>query len=185
MKKLFFLIVTMIFWGSVQAQGIMEAPIPGIDTLKIKPELKPEFDLSGSLMMPPLSVPLFSRPITIDSPLFDFSPAINSKWTVYDKNLDFYPSLSPRFSTIGNGGFVPLFIHSGTVFNQATYQVSNKLMVGGNSFGANSVFTPPMTRPGANQWEIRGASMFMEYKVSKNFSIGAQISVQGKSTLHP
>lgn len=99
--------------------------------------------------------------------------------------MDFYPSFSPRMGSTINGGFVPPFIHSGTVFNQATYQASSRLIIGGNSFGANSVFTPPPTRPGANQWEIRGASMFLEYKVSKNFSIGAQISVQGKSTLHP
>ena len=76
------------------------------------------------------------------------------------------------------------FFHSGAVFHQAAYQLGEKLTVGGNSFGMNSIFSPPPMHPSANQWDVRGASMFMQYKVNRNFKIETRISVTG-SPHHP
>lgn len=76
------------------------------------------------------------------------------------------------------------FIHSGAVLHQAAYQLGEKFTVGGNSFGMNSIFSPLPMHPSANQWDVRGASMFMQYKVNKNFKIETRISVTGNQ-YHP
>ena len=69
----------------------------------------------------------------------------------------------------------------GTIFNQAVYRISDKLQFGGNSFGGNSPVRAPLLRSGAGAYDFRGASLFLEYKVSKNFRIGGGITV----TDHP
>ncbi len=78
-----------------------------------------------------------------------------------------------------NSTFYFPYIFSGTIFNQAAYQINDKLILGGNSFGVNSIFSPSIVHPMTNQWQTRGASMFMQYKVNRNFKIETRITVTG------
>jgi hypothetical protein len=72
------------------------------------------------------------------------------------------------------------------VFNQATYQLNDKFSVGGNSFGAQSVFDRPKINSSINEMSTKGASMFMQYKVSKNFKVETRVSVSShKSPWEP
>jgi hypothetical protein len=73
----------------------------------------------------------------------------------------------------------PYFPFSGTVFNQAIYQATDKLKIGGNSFGINSFLHGPLPAIGPGKYDFRGMSVFMEYKINKNFRIGGSISVAG------
>lgn len=99
----------------------------------------------------------------------------------YNKNLDFKKYLNysksstESFSTIGY--IVSPFYTSGMVFNQATYRLSDRLSFGGNSFGAQSVFDRPNLNPSVQNMSTKGASMFMQYKVSKNFKVETRVSV--------
>ena len=99
----------------------------------------------------------------------------------YNKNLDFkkylnYPKSSTEsFSTFGY--IVSPFYTNGMVFNQATYRLNNRFSFGGNSFGAQSVFDKPRMNSSINDMSTKGASMFMQYKVSKNIKVETRVSV--------
>ena len=69
------------------------------------------------------------------------------------------------------------FFQNGAIFSSAEYQLSNKFTLGGYSFGASSVFLAPLPHQGINNFDTRGATMFMQYKVSKNFKIETRVSV--------
>jgi hypothetical protein len=118
----------------------------------------------------------------LDAPVFDFKPYLQSNWKVeYQNSIGYHPE-----GTFNHGYpfMVSPFFHNGTIFNQATYSLSDKLKLGGNSFGVNSIHSAPLPHPSSNQWETRGASMFMQYKVNKNFKIETRISVTGNQ-YHP
>lgn len=97
----------------------------------------------------------------------------------YNKLLDFKKVLSSAktYSSTNMGvGYSPFF-SSGKIFNQATYRVNDRFSFGGNSFGAQSVFDQPALNPAIQNMSTKGASMFMQYKVSKNFKIETRVSV--------
>ncbi|HBL77439.1 MAG: hypothetical protein A2W90_21275 [Bacteroidetes bacterium GWF2_42_66] len=81
-------------------------------------------------------------------------------------------------------GYNPFF-SSFSIMNQARYQINDRLSIGGNSFSGSSIFDPmPMNRP-FNERDIKGASMFLEYKVSKKFKIGTRIDVMNQKSMFP
>jgi hypothetical protein len=69
------------------------------------------------------------------------------------------------------------FINSFLIQNAASYRLNEKLFLSGNSFSGSSVFSPFPANPDLKNMSIRGASMFLQYKVSKNFHIGGGVSV--------
>jgi hypothetical protein len=99
----------------------------------------------------------------------------------YSKNLDlkkylnYSKSSTESFSTVEY--IVSPFYSNGIVFNQATYRLSDRVSFGGNSFGAQSVFDAPRINSSINDMSTKGASMFMQYKVSKNFKVETRVSV--------
>jgi len=126
----------------------------------------PEIDL--------LEEAMFNQPL-----LPDYSKNLDLK-----KYLNFSKSSTGSFSTVGY--IVSPFYIKGIIFNQATYQLNDKFSVGGNSFGAQSVFDKPRMNSSINDMSTKGASMFMQYKVSKNFKIETRVSVSGhKSPWEP
>jgi hypothetical protein len=99
----------------------------------------------------------------------------------YNKNLDlkkylnYSKSSTGSFSTVGY--IVSPFYTNGTIFNQSTYRLSDRVSFGGNSFGTQSVFDAPRMNSSINDMSTKGASMFMQYKVSKNFKVETRVSV--------
>lgn len=108
---------------------------------------------------------LFNQPL-----LPDYNKNLNFK-----KYLNFSQSSTESFSTVGY--IASPFYLNGIVFNQATYRLSDKFSVGGNSFGAQSIFDRPEINPSVQSMSTKGASMFMQYKVSKNFKVETRVSV--------
>jgi len=90
----------------------------------------------------------------------------------------------PSFS-IANHHFTYFnpFVSSLSITNQAHYQLSDKFMFGGNSFAGNSIFNPLPANSSFKDMNIRGASMFLEYKVSDKFKIGGSFSISNQN--HP
>ena len=81
-------------------------------------------------------------------------------------------------------GYDPMFSQF-SIMNQARYQINDKFSIGGNSFSGSSIFNPmPINRP-FSEMEIKGASMFMEYKVSKKFKIETRVSVSNRNSMFP
>lgn len=105
----------------------------------------------------------------------------------YSKNLDFKKNFNFSKSTIEsfstNGFIASPFYTNGMVFNQAIYPLNNRFSLGGNSFGAQSLFDKPRMNPSINDMSTKGASMFMQYKVSKNIKIETRVSVSGHQSL--
>lgn len=99
----------------------------------------------------------------------------------HNKNLDFSKYLNPKqisFSTNYYAGFSNHSIFSfGHVFNQSAYQLNDRLMFGGNSFGARTIFEAPKLNSSIHDMSIKGATMFMEYKVTDKFKVQTRVSI--------
>jgi hypothetical protein len=99
----------------------------------------------------------------------------------YSRNFDFSKSLkssvlpSEPFS-VTSFGPSPYYTN-GTVFNQATYRLNDRFSFGGNSFGAQSVFDLPQMNPSMQNMSTKGASMFFQYKVSKNLKVETRVNI--------
>lgn len=117
----------------------------------------------GEINLPDKS--MFNQPL-----LPDYSKNLDLK-----KYLNYSKSTTQSFST--NGFIISPFYTNGMVFNQSTYRLSDKFSFGGNSFGAQSVFDRPELNPAIQNMSTKGASMFMQYKVSKNFKVETRVSV--------
>lgn len=139
------------------------------------------------------------QPILSRAALFDDSFSLNAINLVdqsmfhqplqpdYNKNLDFSKYLNSSFissESISVYGFGPSpFYTSGAISNQAAYRLNDRLSIGGNSFGAQSVFDQPRLNSSMQNMSTKGASMFMQYKVSKNFKVQTRVSISNHGSL--
>lgn len=104
----------------------------------------------------------------------------------YRRNLDFKKDLGkfsePGFSSYSTGFSIHPFFSSVQVFNQSTYRLNDHFSFGGNSFGAQSVFDQPKINQTIQDMSTKGASMFIEYKVSDKFKVQTRVSISNHST---
>lgn len=139
-----------------------------------------------------------TRQFTIGKPLLSDDSFVPEKLNLFDnslftqpilpswnKNLDFLKylgssGLSTESYTISGFGYSP-FLLNGKVFNQATYRLNERFSFGGNSFGGQSVFDKPKLNPAIQDMNTKGASMFLQYKVSKNFKVEGRVSISNHS----
>jgi hypothetical protein len=127
---------------------------------------------------------LYGNLIRYDADFFNQPLFSESNWKIDFNAMEnpFVPGASNRYSIVY--GYQPLFGYY-SIMNQARYQINDRFSIGGNSFAGSSLFDPmPLNRP-FNEMDIKGASMFLEYKVSKKFKIGARIDVTNQRTLFP
>jgi hypothetical protein len=135
-----------------------------------------------------ISQPILERTLNFDKTAFpeefnylDMSIFNQPLLPDYTKNLDFKKYLNPakvtNYSNYSSGSsFNPVFPF-GHIFNQSSYQINDRLLIGGNSFGARSVFDLPKLNSSIQDMSIRGASMFMQYKVSDHFKVQTSVSI--------
>jgi hypothetical protein len=174
MKQFFLYIVFFtLLSATVSGQGLIKPELPAIDTTEI---LNPEF-------LPDRPLTNFLAPAEILKPDLNFK---NFKFPKFDFNqglLNFKQDYSYYIFNPGGTENLNLpfgafpFVQSAVIFNQAAYKLSDKFLIGGNSFGGKSIFSAPFPNSGINQFDTRGASMFFQYKVSKNFKIETRVSV--------
>lgn len=173
MGKLVWTIAVILFSGHLFAQGLMETPIMQMDTNAVEENITFDQTLSFPTIHTRMLFPLAKIEV-FQMPTFDFNTALFGKW-----KQDYSFNINPDFSSalpLNYRGIFPL-MHSGVLLNQAAYKVSDKLTFGGNSFGGNSIFSSPLPANGKNNYDFNGASMFIQYKVSKNIKIEAGVSV--------
>jgi hypothetical protein len=115
------------------------------------------------------------EPVTL--PDFSFNDALAQRWNYNLTNNSFNPLLFNGFS-----GISPLpYLRNGTIFSEGSYQLNEKFRLGGYSFGGNSIFSAPFPNQNRNNYDFRGSTLFMEYKVSDKFKIQTSVSVsQGR-----
>jgi hypothetical protein len=176
MKRFILCIFSILLVQTLLAQEPVKPALPEMDTTRLE---------TPGLYEPRLVLPDVNEEIPemmnlktkLEVPAFDFSKYLNSRWRVDYSTFNGQNYLPGNIPNIQTGSFFSPFYGSGTIFNQAVYQLSGKLMVGGNSFGANSIYGAPFNRSGTGPYDMHGASLFLEYKVSRNFRIGGSISV--------
>lgn len=78
--------------------------------------------------------------------------------------------------TAALGGISPYF-HNTSILSQAAYNLGDKFIVGGFSYGSNHVMPVQLTNQQGSYFDSYGSTMFMKYKVSKSVSIETSISV--------
>ncbi len=177
-KKIVSLLIIIGLIPALSAQEPAEIEVKHRDSVRFSLDAStmPDLMVESAFMALPFFLPDFS---VVNPPVFDFSKDSHSGWTIHRSGMDsFFPGISMApFS----GSFSLPFPGTGTVFNQASYRINEKWIFGGNSYGMNLFPWAPGAGRGMNQWNFRGASMFMEYKVAKNVRIGAGVSVNGSN----
>ncbi|HSM48550.1 MAG TPA: hypothetical protein VK872_12085, partial [Draconibacterium sp.] len=100
---------------------------------------------------------------------------------MYSLNLNLYNfnnMFNSGFSTGMMNPFYSPFYQNGMVLSEGAYKFSDKFTFGGFSYGANSMMSgPPMPTPGMDKFDRYGSTLFMQYKVSKNFKIETRFNV--------
>ncbi|VAW18440.1 hypothetical protein MNBD_BACTEROID01-922 [hydrothermal vent metagenome] len=182
MRRLVILLFIVNLSIAVNAQGLMELPLPPIDTtgpeaIDIGREMMPGQALFSNTL---LNKGLFSRELTL--PESDFNNLNAGRWQIDYSGL---LNQGNQFNSPGYFTTINPFIRSGIIFNQAKYKISENFTLGGNSFGANSIFSAPLPNRGNTNFDYRGASMFMQYKISKNVKIETRVSVTNSPHPYP
>lgn len=174
-RKLLILFLIIFSLAATAQEGLaplMTEPEPDSVQLAAERQMMYQQLINGTL-----ETNLFAEPLQL--PALDFNSAIaerlNMNYSGYTFNSGSFGQFYP-----GAFGFHPSpFVHSGSVFSAGEYKFSDKFKIGGFSYGANSVFSAPLPNQGLNNnYDFRGATMFMQYKVSKNFKIETSVNVQ-------
>jgi len=118
---------------------------------------------------------LMDQPFVYQPRLPDYNKSLN-----LSKSFNSPLVYSESFSMFGYG--ISPFYTNGLVFNQAAYRLNDQFILGGNSFGAMSVFDQPQINPSMQNMNTRGASMFLQYKVSKNFKIETRVNISNQQS---
>lgn len=112
----------------------------------------------------------------ISLPEFNAQQEYHSRYTL---SINALPTVNYIGGSIGPGmfsNFSPYFFNS-QILSQAAYQLGDKFIVGGYSYGANSPLSAPLPNQNGSYFDTYGSTMFMQYKVSKNFKIETRVSV--------
>lgn len=99
----------------------------------------------------------------------------------FNKNLDLKKysgsALNLNFSGYSWGSYFNPFISSVQVFSQGSYRLNDKLSIGGNSFGARTIFDTPVLNPAIQNMNVRGANLIMHYKISDKLKVETRFSI--------
>jgi hypothetical protein len=104
----------------------------------------------------------------------------------YTKNLNFsksliFPLIPSESFSIHEFGPSPFYLN-GVVYNQTNYRLNDRFSFGGNSFGAQSVFAQPRLNPSMQNMDTHGATIYLQYKVSKNLKVETRVNISNQQS---
>lgn len=177
MKRLLFL---LIFSCSMLLVYSQEKIV--LDSLST---LKPKVEMNGPTLEKP-SLFLNSIPVSAafdpDMSMFH-QPLLPDNSKIFDfKKYLVNTGLKIESFSSSTGFIISPFFTGGSVYNQASYRLNDRFTFGGNNFGVQSVFDAPKMNPNIQDMSIKGASMFLQYKVSDHFKIETRVSVTNHSS---
>ena len=171
-KNTLLLFLVLSWFGSYAQQGNILMPLE-TDSSQIELERQIEYRqlISGQFNNDLL-------PETVKLSGFD----LNTEFAkMYSLNFNLYNFNSTFNSGISTGMMNPFyspFYQNGMVLSEGAYQFSDNFSFGGFSYGANSMMSGPlMPTPGMDKFDRYGSTLFMQYKVSKNFKIETRFNV--------
>jgi hypothetical protein len=104
----------------------------------------------------------------------------------YGFSFDLYSFANTPLTGFSVGSIDPFFSpfhQNGMIFSQGAYRLGNKFTFGGYSYGTTPLNLPP-PMPGTNDFSRYGSTMFMQYKVGKNFKIETRFNIS-KGGMYP
>lgn len=104
----------------------------------------------------------------------------------YGFSFDLFSFAHSPLTGFSTGFLNPLFSpfnQNGMILSEGTYKINNKFTFGGYSYGTNPMNLPP-PMPGMNDFSHFGNTMFMQYKVGKNFKIETRFNIS-KGGMYP
>ena len=170
MKKLIFISLLFIAFVSFAQQGL-QMDFTEQDSVQMKLQRQMEYHqlISG------LSAFLDEG---FKLPEMNFQEEFLKRYTL---GLELFPVTNYTFGGFSSGMMNPFhspFYRNGTILSAAAYQLGDKFTLGGFSYGANSIYSAPHPNQGMNNFDNYGSTLFMQYKVSKNFKIETRVNVQ-------
>lgn len=121
---------------------------------------------------------LFAEPITIKNG-FQYN-LTDLSYENYSLKFDFnsFNNFPMNEFSLGNTRtFHSPYFNDAKILSQQAYSFGNKFIVGGFSYGANSVFSAPNLNQNSTNFDFYGTTLFMQYKVSKSIKIETRINV--------
>lgn len=145
-----------------------------------------KFDPGDALMEPELAIPAATSLSMSEFQLF--KPDFGQKLFGSNNQIFDFSSLKLGLnkgivssSTSSFTGFYPYFANQ-AVFNQSTYRLNDRFTIGGGSFGARSLIGKPVLNPTISDMDIKGASLFFQYKISDKVRIETRVSVSDRKS---
>jgi hypothetical protein len=114
---------------------------------------------------------------------FDFDEEFTKRYGV---SFDMYSFAHMPMTGFSAGFLDPVyspFNQNGMVLSEGAYKISDKFTFGGYSYGTSPMNLPP-PMPGMNDFTRYGSTMFMQYKVGKNFKIETRFNIS-KGGMYP
>ncbi len=114
---------------------------------------------------------------------FDFDAEFAKR---YGFSFDLYSFAHSPMTAFSAGGLNPFFSpfnQNGMILSEGAYRISNRFTFGGYSYGTNPMNLPP-PMPGMNDFSRYGNTMYMQYKVGKNFKIETRFNIS-KGGMYP
>lgn len=169
MKKLFLISLLFIAFGAFAQQGL-QIEFAKQDSVQMKLQRQMEYfqlisGLSGFL----------DEEIKLSD--INYQDEFMKRYTL---NLKLFPTNNNNWSGVSSGmtnSFYSPFYRNTKILSTAAYQLSDKFTLGGFSYGANNIFSAPYPNKGINNFDSYGSTLFMQYKVSKNFKIETRVNV--------
>lgn len=171
LKNTLLFLLFFISMGTFAQQGIIMKPLEQ-DSAQIELERQLEY---RQLISGKPQDQLFEN--NFDLPDFDLRYEFDKRYKIHFDLFNLNSLPFNGFSTgMINPGFSP-FYQNGKILSDAAYQLGNKFVLGGYSYGINSMFSAPLPNQGMNNFDRYGSTMFLQYKVSKKFKIETRVNV--------
>ena len=108
-------------------------------------------------------------------PEFDMNQFYQSRYTLA---LAAVPQFNYTGLSFHGSDIVSPYYYNAEMLSSEAFELGDKFVIGGYSYGANSVLSAPLPNQNSNYFDTYGSTMFMQYKVSKKFKIETSISIQ-------
>ncbi|QIA07986.1 hypothetical protein [Draconibacterium halophilum] len=165
------LILILLFFGmQAFAQQGLQMDFGEVDSSEVLLQRQVEYYnfINGGLNVNPLQPEL-------QLPEFNLEHVYHSRYTL---SINMFPQFNSTSFSLRSTDFISPFFYNAEMLSSAAYQLGDKFMIGGFSYGANSVLSAPLPNQNSSYFDAYGSTMFMQYKVSKKFKIETSISIQ-------
>jgi len=179
LKKLIFIVLLFLSFGLMAQQGL-QMEFSEQDSIQMQQKRDREYRqlIAGNALNGLATEELKFPP-------FNYKAEFDKRYTLA---FGISPIANYSFAGISQGTLLPgysPFYSNAKVLSAASYQLGDKLTIGGYSYGNNSVFGAPAQNYGTNNFDNYGSTLILQYKVSKNFKIETQINVSKNGNRPP